>query len=176
MSADHEAQHHGASTRPTLAVRDVARVQEARHEEPATATAHHAAHPATHLHLDRAGRLRIGREVRDGPGRPRRLEDDPRRLRADAAAGQARQRREARPAHSRAREQAGEPAEDLARINRDRFRTGNRTKEAKKGSREHPGRLGAKPKTRRFAGHSPMGETWLCANHVLLAGPSLRLA
>jgi hypothetical protein len=39
------------------------------------------------------------------------------------------------------------------------FRTGNRTKEAKKAVRERPGRLGAKPKTRRFAGHSSMEPT-----------------
>jgi integrase len=58
-----------------------------------------------------------------------------------------------------AREQADEPAEDLARINCDRFRTSNRTKEAKKEPRERPGRLGAKAKTRRFAGHSPMEPT-----------------
>ncbi len=58
-----------------------------------------------------------------------------------------------------ARAQAGEPAEDLVRINRDRFRTGNGTKEAKRAVRERPGRLGAKPKTRRFAGHSPVEPT-----------------
>jgi hypothetical protein len=61
-----------------------------------------------------------------------------------------------------AREQAGEPAEDLARINRDRFRTGDRTKDANKGSRERPGRLGAKPKTQ-----NTKHKTWLCAGIFL---------
>jgi hypothetical protein len=50
-----------------------------------------------------------------------------------------------------AREQTGEPADDLARINRDKFRTGNRTKGGKGVARERPGRLGAKPKTPKHA-------------------------
>jgi hypothetical protein len=58
-----------------------------------------------------------------------------------------------------AREQAAEPAEDPVRVNRDRFGTANGTKEAKKPARERHGRLVAKPKTRRFAGHSPMEPT-----------------
>jgi integrase len=58
-----------------------------------------------------------------------------------------------------AREQASEPAEDLARIDSHRFGTGNGTKEGRKTVRERPGRLGAQPKTRRFAGHLAMEPT-----------------
>ena len=51
------------------------------------------AHAAPHVHLDRAARQQVRREVGHGPGRPRRLEDDDGRLRAAAAAPQARARR-----------------------------------------------------------------------------------
>ena len=53
---------------------------------PAAAAEHHAAHDAPHLHLDRAARQQLRREVGHEPGRPRRLEDDDGRLRAARAA------------------------------------------------------------------------------------------
>ncbi len=53
---------------------------------PAAAAEHDAAHDAAHLHLDRAARQRLRRQVGHEPGRPRRLEDDDGRLRAARAA------------------------------------------------------------------------------------------
>jgi integrase len=58
-----------------------------------------------------------------------------------------------------AREQAGEPADGQARINRDRFRTGNRTNEASTAAGGRSRRPRTSAKTRRFAGHSPMEPT-----------------
>ena len=56
---------------------------------PAAASDHDAAHAAAHLHLDRAARQRLRRQVGHEPGRPRRLEDDARRLRPARAARRA---------------------------------------------------------------------------------------
>src|SRR5215207_2900832 len=47
---------------------------------PAAAAGHDTAHAPAHLHLDRAARQRLRRQVGDEPGRARRLEDDARRL------------------------------------------------------------------------------------------------
>ena len=69
-----------------------ARLRASQPARPAAAAPHHAAHAAPHLHLDRAARQPLRRPLGHGPGRPRRLEDDARRLRPAAAARQARAR------------------------------------------------------------------------------------
>jgi hypothetical protein len=78
-----------------------------------------------------------------------------------------------------AREQANEPASEpsggLARIDRHRFGTGNGTNEASTAAGGRSRRPHTSPKTRRFAGHSAMGETARRANHVQVAGQVLRL-
>jgi integrase len=58
-----------------------------------------------------------------------------------------------------AREQTNQPTEDLTRADRHRFRTTNRTKEAKSPSERRAKRAVKSPKTRRFAGHSSMEPT-----------------
>ncbi len=73
---------------------------------PAAAAAHDAAQPAPHLHLDRADRQQLRRQVGHEPGRPRRLQDDARRLRPGRAARAALPRHRASTASSAsAREQ-----------------------------------------------------------------------
>ena len=63
-----------------------ARERAARRAGPSAAAQHDAAHAAADLHLDRAAGQQLRRQVGDGPGRPRRLEDDDGRLRAARAA------------------------------------------------------------------------------------------
>ena len=82
-----------------------ARLRAGRPPGPAAAAPHHASHPAPYVHLDRAARQSLRRPLGHGPGRSRRFEDDPRRLRAVVAARQARARaglRHPRPPGARA--------------------------------------------------------------------------
>ena len=78
-----------------------ARHQEDERTRAAAASAHHPSQPPTYLYLDRATRQRIRPQVGHGPSRPRRFQDDARRLQPATAARQARARRILRPAHSR---------------------------------------------------------------------------
>ena len=101
------AEPSGRPHQPPAHRRDHPRGRRARERDssaagPPAAPADDPAHAPPDLHLDRAARQQLRREVGHEPGRPRRLEDDPRRLRPARAAHQARARR-ARSTRSSAR-------------------------------------------------------------------------
>ena len=111
--------------------------------------------PAPYLHLDRAARQQLRRQVGDGPGRPRRLEDDDGRLRAARAAGRPQPRDQLRsPGPHRPR--AGRGPAERPGFSPQWATIGRRGRKSSSQGRFNDSQT--RPKTRSFAGQKANGE------------------